>query len=121
MDALEFIREEIRMCASYEDCRVCPLDSSIYCSASPKKRSREEAEEIVKQVEAWSVEHPIKTRQSVFLEQWPEAILDRRGVSVLCPKQLNREFSCFEENDTEIPKRCKDCSACRHEFWMQEV
>lgn len=75
----------------------------------------------VRFVERWSKEHPRKTRQSVFLEQWPTAALDRHGVSVLCPKQLNCEFSCIDENDTETPKRCKDCTACRREFWMQEV
>lgn len=66
-------------------------------------------------------EHPRKTRQSVFLKQWPDATLDRHGISSLCPKLLNYNFSCIDENDTETPKRYKDCRVCRREFWMQEV
>ena len=66
-------------------------------------------------------EHPRKTRQSVFREQWPNAALDRNGICVLCPKMLNCDFSCIDENDTGRPKRCKDCTVCRREFWMQEV
>ena len=77
------------------------------------------AEDVVKEVEEWSAAHPRKTRQSVFLEQWPNAALDRHGISVLCPKMLNCDFSCVDENDTGRPKRCKDCTACRREFWMQ--
>lgn len=118
MDAVKFIREEIRMCASYQDCCNCPLDSSIYCSASPKKRSREEAGEIVRQVEEWSAAHPRKTRQSVFLEQWPEAELDTNGAVAICPTILSCDYRSAN-------KRCKHpgtaCSDCRREFWMQEV
>lgn len=36
MDAVKFIKEEIRMCAESRDCCDCPLFDTIYCSASPK-------------------------------------------------------------------------------------
>lgn len=63
MDAVKFIKEEIRMCAESRDCCDCPLFDTIYCSASPKKRSQEEAVEIVRRVEVWSIAHSYKTRQ----------------------------------------------------------
>lgn len=62
-----------------------------------------------------------KTRQSEFLKQWPDASSDRHGVLTLCPKHLYCEFSCIDENDTETPKRYKNCTACRREFWLEEV
>ena len=67
-------------------------------------------------VEKWSKEHSRKTRQSVFLEQWPEAEIDESGCLMLCPlivsvDKRNRHGDC-----TTLK-----CTDCRHEFWMQEV
>ena len=85
MDAVEFIREEIRMCASYQDCTGCPLYDTGYCSVSPKKRTQEEASEIVLRVMKWAEEHPVKTRQSVFLKQYPNARIDSQNIPYICP------------------------------------
>lgn len=119
MDAVKFIEEARRMCnANISNCaecckgRACPINLPG-ANYTPEERA--------KLVEEWAAAHPRKTRQDVVLEQWPNAALDRNGISVLCPKQLNCDFSCIEENDTATPKRCKDCSVCRREFWMQEV
>lgn len=116
MDAVEFIREEIRMCASYQDCTECPLYNTVYCSVSPKQQSQEEAAEIVLRVMKWAGEHPVKTRQSVFLEQWPNATLDYRGVSRIDPCDIDKTLR-------DETNRCSyyDCEKCRREFWMQEV
>ena len=45
----------------------------------------------VKAVEKWSAAHPRKTRQSVFLEQWPEAEIDKSGCLMLCPLTVSAE------------------------------
>lgn len=121
MDAVKFVKEYLRMCAKASCCEECPAFMTDFCTVNVELQSPESAEQIAALVEEWSAAHPRKTRQSAFLEHWPDATLDRHGVSVLCPKQLNCEFSCIDENDTETPKRCKDCTACRREFWMQEV
>ena len=63
----------------------------------------------------------LKTRQSEFLKQWPDASLDRHGVLTLCPKNHYCGFSCIYKNDTENNKRLKNCNTCRSEFWMQVV
>lgn len=116
MDAVKFIKEEIRMCAKSRDCCDCPLFDTIYCSASPKKRSQEEAEEIVRRVETWSIAHSYKTRQDAVLEQWPNAEICNDNVLSACPKVFDRNFVCHSED--EIYNTCSDC---RRKFWMQEV
>lgn len=72
----------------------------------------------VKIVEEWSAAHPRKTRQSVFLEQYPEAVLDERGVVWICPRYFSASY-----RDSEMlcshPERV--CADCMREFWMQEV
>lgn len=110
MDALEFLKEWGRMCDSYKYCDGCPLadDKCIIGSASDKDRK-----EIVTAIEQWLKEHPRKTRQSVFLEQWPEATLDEDGYSTLSPCGIYKNMR--EECDGKL------CVDCRHEFWMQEV
>lgn len=62
MDAVKFIEERNRMCGNMSE--VWGVDAA----------------QIVKNTEEWSAAHPRKTRQSVFLEQWPEAELDIRTV-----------------------------------------
>jgi hypothetical protein len=74
------------------------------------------AEEVAREVEEWAIAHPRKTRQSVFLKQYPNAVLDKDGVLRICPPFVGGD----------IPEKYKcicltDCSACRREFWMQEV
>lgn len=54
-----------------------------------------------------------KTRQSLLLEQYPYARSDD-GVIMICPKMLDTSFSCPLDDNI-------DCSACKREFWMQEV
>ena len=110
MDALEFIKERNRMCRSFgESCNGCPADKNICCSAFALQ------EELVAVVEKWSKENPRKTRQSIFLEQYPNAkCVD--GVSVLCPRWIDTCFSCLIDDNNNV-----DCATCRHEFWSQEV
>lgn len=104
MDAVKFIKERDRM---YEVERQAP--SLIY-------RHEKSAEEIVREVEEWSAAHPRKTRQDVFLEQWPNARPADDGVLTFCPKRFDFHISCLAECHS-----LKKCSDCRREFWMQEV
>ena len=71
----------------------------------------------VKFVKQWAVAHPIKTRQSVFLEQWPEA-LSREGILQVCPASVSHGFrGKFGECVVEP----KDCKKCKRQFWLAEV
>lgn len=102
MDAVNFIKERDRM---YEVERQAP--SLIY-------RHEKSAEEIVREVEEWSAAHPRKTRQSVFLEQWPNCLMDDDGAVGMCPRNFDKNYMCDV-------KRSAGCADCRREFWMQEV
>ena len=69
----------------------------------------------VKFVERWAVAHPAKTRQSVFLEQFPNAPIYTNTHNVALDPCLV---------DTTLRGHCptgRGCDICRREFWMQEV
>lgn len=111
MDALEFLRERKRMCNLYKDCNGCPLyDSNCVIDSAI---SDEDCERIAAAVEQWSKERPRKTRQSVFLEQWPNVAVSEGGVIKIRPCNL----------DVNAKKECLGvtCDYCRRDFWMQEV
>ena len=112
MDALEFLKERRRMCDSHRGCKGCPLEDGqcVVSDVAPD----EDYKRIIAAVERWSKEHPRKTRQSVFLEQWPNAVISN-GVLNLTPCNIDQSLYDIQ--------RCNgaDCSKCRREFWMQEV
>lgn len=110
MDALEFARERKRMCRSHERCLDCPL-KEVKCH---------EIDEIIAIVEQWSKDHPRKTRQSVFLEQWPDTVLDKFGVVQLCPMNVSAAHR-RRGNSEKCRNPEKLCIDCRREFWMQGV
>lgn len=116
MDAVRFIKERNRMCESFGDrCTGCPA-SNGGCAVG--QESTLDATDQVAMVEDWSAAHPRKTRQSVFLEQWPEAVIDERGEVWICPRYFSASY-----RDSEMlcshPERV--CADCMREFWMQEV
>lgn len=102
MDAVKFIEEHRRMY------KVTGKHLPTLAGGIP-------AEDVVKEVEEWAAAHPCKTRQSVFLEQYPQADIDNTGLLILCPKRISA--------DIRVTADClrQGCSDCRREFWMQEV
>ena len=120
MDALEFLRERVRMCNLYSDsyngCCECPLAESR-CVIS-NTASDEDLKKMIVAVEQWSKEHPRKTMQSVFLEQYPEADIDGYGVMTICPAKL---FKAHRSGNRRCNNQGKLCIDCRREFWMKEV
>lgn len=115
MDALEFVRETNRMCKSFStSCGTCPAKKHGNCIISPLWD-----EEIVPIVIKWSKEHPRnKTRQDVFLEQWPEAVVTDGGVLSLCPAALS---SSHRKQNGHCGSPSASCNDCCRKFWMQEV
>ena len=105
MDAVKFVEERRRMFAVTGENPKYSLFNMNTC-----------AEDVVKEVEEWSAAHPRKTRQSVFLEQWPEAEIDKCGRLRLCPKLISAD--CRDKYGNCSNRICSDC---RREFWMQEV
>lgn len=107
MDAVKFVEERRRMFA-------VTGENSKYSLFNMSTR----AEDVVKEVEEWAAAHPRKTRQSVFLEQYPDTIIDSYGVLGFCPTSISASHR--DSNGA-----CKDperlCRECRKEFWSQEV
>lgn len=116
MDAVEFIKERDRMCNTYGNCALCPACLDNECIVA--RRSSFAPEQQINTVTVWAEQHPRKTRQSVFLEQYPEAEIDLNGLLVLCPKRISAEYRDTHKFDGCINRLCSDC---RCEFWAQEV
>lgn len=116
MDAVKFIEERNRMCESFcAGCIGCPAYNESRCVVS--SASTLDATDQIAIVEEWSKENPFKTRQSVFLEHYPEARLDEYGVLRFCPSDISAAHR-YSEGCGYPEQRCTDC---RREFWMQEV
>lgn len=116
MDAVKFIKERSRMCKSFDNCSYgcpawggsCKLKTGAYIECEATKQ--------VEIVEEWSAAHPRKTRQSVFLEQYPEAEIDAHGCLMLCPKRISADCRIRYGPCTN-----RVCSECCKKFWGQEV
>ena len=105
MDAVEFIRQVRRMGKQKGEAICFKLE--------------EIDTEIVEQVEQWAKEHPVKTRQSEFLKQWPDAEIGDDGLLSIAPCQLNVELlQCDSQKDCE---ERGVCDKCRRDFWLKEI
>lgn len=120
MNAVEFLKERDRMCSVYSGkgyCEGCPLKGMHCMTVQPLYD--DSYEKVINTVEQWSKEHPRKTRQSVFMEQYPEAELTKDGVISICPMAVSAAYRNKTGNCTS-PTRPR-CAECGREFWMQEV
>lgn len=109
MDAVKFVEERRRM-------------YTLGCIKKGINDYNTKAEAVVAEVEEWSAAHPRKTRQSIFLEQYPEARIDKTtGVLTICPAELTKEYRDDRGACGAYPIEARDCEPCRREFWMQEV
>ena len=112
MDAIKFLTEKERMCDSFVDCFQCP--AQFLCD-DPNA-----ATTLVEVVEKWSKEHPFRTRKDVFLEQWPNAILDEQDLPRFQPCQLDHTMICKRMVCTK-ERNVISCSECSRDFWMKRV
>lgn len=110
MDAIEFVKQLRRM-----NEQGVPKNRFIYPCAGQETDS---PEEVVAEVEEWAKEHPAKTRQSVFLEQYPEAELDGCGVVTICPAPLSDDY---RNSGGGCKHPSTACFECRRKFWLAEV
>lgn len=122
MNAVKFIEERNRMCKSFGDkCTRCPAlkvhENELYCAVDIRSTLDDTSQVAI--VEGWSAAHPRRTRQSVFLEHYPNAPRDRNKLLTACPKCLDADVSCVDKNATV--GKIKSCDVCRREFWGQEV
>ena len=104
-----------RMCRKVASgCLYCPLSSSnnntgVTCSVFIKKYPDKANEIILK----WCEEHPIKTRQSEFLEMFPNVVLNDDEVISICPNIIDGQYGA---NCSKLT-----CKECRKEYCLAEV
>ena len=119
MDAVELLEEAKRYCKWCKNttqdgkrrlCEACYFEKLNEIFNTPPMAYRK----FVETVEEWSKEHPVKTRQSVFLAQWPNCMVDNDGTVGMCPRNVDKNYIC------DI-SRFAGCLDCRRWFWMQEV
>ena len=106
MDALEFIKAIKQMLSAGAN------NSTVQKYISAYKKN--DCEGMVKAAEQWAADHPVKTRQSVFLKLFPGAdVGETDGCLTLDPCNVYKKMR----------KGCegRKCSECRKAFWLAEV
>lgn len=106
MDAVEFLDKVDRL--SKRGSTEEKMRYNDYRTAGDNTRA-------VKFVERWTAAHPAKTRQSVFLEQFPNAPIYTNTHNVALDPCLV---------DTALRGHCptgRGCDICRRKFWLTEV
>ena len=113
MDAVEFLKAFGRLCNNYLCGDNCPLIDSC------DDESDDGYVRKVQIVEQWAKEHPVKTRQSEFFKQWPDAEIGDDGLPSVAPCQLYKDIEEKDENGV----CCKnlECAECRRDFWLKEI
>lgn len=112
MDAVKFLKVKNRMCKG-NDCFVCPLGNEEGgCQVGSRVNQRVTEEQLVEIVEKLKAEHPIKTRQSMIIKEFPniEMIGD---VIDLRPCDMDTEINC--------PAEINGCTECKKRYWLAEV
>lgn len=112
MDAVEYLKTLCRMC--HCECLKCEFGKARSGFETCPVWQRTHPKEAVEIAEKWAKEHPVKTRQSVFLEQWPDARINEAD-------ELPMASPC--DLDGKLVGKCKGiiCPECRKKFWLAEV
>lgn len=105
MDAVEFIKQVRRMGKAKGEAICFKLE--------------ETDTEIVERVEQWAKEHPVKTRQDEFFNQWPDAEIGDDGYPSVAPCQLYKDME--EKNEDGVCCKNCGCGICRRDFWLKEI
>lgn len=116
MDAIEFIKERQRLCQTYVDCFKCPAYNNNTGGCNFSTASGYEATEQIRLLEEWSAAHPLKTRQSEFLKQYPNADIDKDGILKVCPKIVEGSSYMNSRSCGSVP-----CAVCHKAYWLQKV
>lgn len=118
MDAVEFLKAKVRMCANMDNCTSCGLykehtDCDTRCFTHP--------DEAVAAVEKWAKEHPVKTRQSEFLKNYPYApFYPGEDWLPLCPRSIDHRLTCPRGKTIPTGTECT-CDECKETYWLAEV
>lgn len=112
MDAVKYLKELHRMCSKQCSCDDCEFTKVMQVSCD--HLGLESPEKAVEIVENWVKAHPVRTRQSVFLERYPNAKVDTSGNIGICP-------AAIEGKNCNGICSGTGCRECRSNYWNQEV
>lgn len=112
------IKDYARMCKTFENkCDICPIsivnNGVNEVCAKLILKDPDKANEIILK---WYKEHPIKTRQSEFLEMFRNAWLDDNKMLDLCPKRVDKNYTHKNQQCIDT-----DCDDCKKEYWLAEI
>ena len=113
MDAVEYVKNQFRLCRSKDSCYECPLQDKENCCCITD--TIEYVEKAVQIVEKWVKDNPVKTRKSEFLKLFPDAEMVNIE-RTFCVAHFEPTKKCKGINPSE-----EQCIACRYRFWNEEV
>lgn len=116
MDAVEYLKTLCRMCNC--ECCNCEIREMLSAFETCTAWRKNHPDEAVAIVEKWAKEHPVKTRQSEFLKQWPDAALTKDGVVTVCPLEVS---AAYRKKNGNCAIRSVTCPDCKRQFWSAEV
>jgi len=122
MDAVKYLKERNRMCeVTGYSCESCYLVKKT--GETCWTLESDDIDEVIKTVGDWSKEHPIKTRQTEFLKQFPNARIDKE-IGILdimsCAADEN-VMICDKDGDCKKYMADGDCGNCMRDYWSEEV
>ncbi len=118
MDILDFKKTQNRMCSHYNDCPDCPFSIINYNCTNIFNIDNDGLLHVVKVLEDWAKEHPAPTRQSKFLQTWPNMYLDGNGIIDIYPCIIDKNYR-DENGACAMPEI--NCLECKRDFWLKEV
>lgn len=113
MDAVEYLKTLYRMCTKSPTCDDCPIYKGTRRNCGLVYNNAKMLVDSLGIVEQWAEEHPVRTRQSVFLERYPNVKTVCGNVDI-CPSILEGK-ECAEIGSV------LGCIDCKKKYWSQEV
>ena len=118
MDAIKYLKTKLRMCVAYHTkCKDCPLGhnsngTELNCYSFQEHRPEQA-------VEKWAAEHPAKTRQNEVLKMFPNAPLDKHGVTNVYVCYVDKRYG--DGDGYEYNCHGVSCDDCRRKYWLEEI
>ncbi|MCI8632492.1 MAG: hypothetical protein HFE64_03285 [Lachnospiraceae bacterium] len=110
MSEINLLREYCKLCTSRGLCIECPIKEVK--EGDCRQWILEHWDQAVEIITKWAKEHPQKTRQDVFLERYPDAVVDNTKVLGIKP--------CYMGAHRKENVMCggyNDCYDCRKDYW----
>ena len=105
-----FAREASRLCDTYRDRDKCPMARRKKCPMMLLDYDDPDVQSVVDTLQAWSDEHPAKTRFKDLLEKYPKAYISNGNTPSIRPYMLGYCENC----DDCVYSHC-EAEVCWHE------